>query len=149
MRLSVVLALGLLSGPVFAVQPGEVLDDPALEARARDISAGLRCPVCRNESIDESNAGVSEDLRRLVRERLLAGDSNDEVVEFIVDRYGEYVLLEPTRGGINAVLWWAGPGLLVLAGLGAVVYLRGRSKAATPDALSSEEEARIAQILDE
>lgn len=144
-----ILILVLLAGPVFAVQPGEMLSDPALEARAREISQGLRCPVCRNENIDESNADVSGDLRRLVRERLVAGDSNDEVVAYVVDRYGEYVLLEPTRGGANAVLWWAGPVLIVLAGLGAAIYLRRRAVAKSPEGLSAEEEARLRELLGE
>ena len=90
---AVVLAFGL-AGPVAAVQPDEVLDDPMLEERARDLSKGLRCLVCRNESIDESNASLARDLRLLVRERLVEGDSDDEVMDFIVDRYGEYVLLQ-------------------------------------------------------
>ena len=94
-----VLALILIGAPVFAVQPDEMLGDPALEARAREISAGLRCPVCRNELIDESNAGVARDLRLMVRERLAAGDSDDEVVAAVVARYGEFVLLTPRRDG--------------------------------------------------
>ena len=110
-----VLILCLLAAPVWAVQPDEVLDDPALEARARDISEGLRCLVCRNESIDESNADLARDLRLLVRERLVEGDTDDEVVEFVVDRYGEYVLLRPTSGGANLLLWYAGPILLLIA----------------------------------
>ena len=89
------MILCLVASPALAVQPDEILDDPALEERARDISAGLRCLVCRNESIDESNADLARDMRLLVRERLVAGDSDAEVVDFIVDRYGEYVLLKP------------------------------------------------------
>ena len=107
-----ILALCIMAAPVWAVQPDEILDNPALEARARDISAGLRCLVCRNESIDESNAELARDLRLLVRERLVAGDSNEEVVDYIVDRYGEYVLLNPTTGGANLLLWLAGPLML-------------------------------------
>ena len=94
--------LVLLAGPVLAVQPDEVLDDPALEARAREISAGLRCPVCQNENIDDSNATVSRDLRLRVRERLLAGDTNEEVVDYLVygkpgefAGFGEFILLRP------------------------------------------------------
>ena len=90
-----VLILCVLAAPVAAVQPDEVLDDPALEARARALSEGLRCPVCRNESIDESNAGISRDLRLLLRERLVAGDSDAEALQFLVDRYGSYILLNP------------------------------------------------------
>jgi cytochrome c-type biogenesis protein CcmH len=114
------------------VQPDEVLPDPVLEERARDISAGLRCIVCRNESIDESNAELARDLRLLVRERLVAGDSDEEVVAYIVDRYGEYVLLRPPMTGSTVALWLAAP-VLMLLGLGlSVAYVRRRSSAAAP-----------------
>ncbi|XDB00222.1 cytochrome c-type biogenesis protein [Sulfitobacter sp. LCG007] len=139
----------LLAFPVQAVQPDEILDDPALEARARDISKGLRCLVCRNESIDESNASLARDLRILVRERLVAGDSDSEAVDFIVSRYGEYVLLTPTVTGANWLLWGAGPLMLVLAGGIALIYVRRRT-AAPPlqeAALSGAEEARLREIL--
>lgn len=139
--------LALIAAPAFAVQPDEVLDDPALESRAREISAGLRCPVCRNESIDESNATVSRDLRLLVRERLLAGDSDTEVVAYIVARYGEYVLLEPTRDGANMVLWLAGP-VLLLAGLG-VGWMAIRPRRRPAQSLTVAEEARLAELLRE
>jgi cytochrome c-type biogenesis protein CcmH len=144
------LCLMLLAAPALAVQPDEILDDPALEERARELSAGLRCLVCRNESIDESNADLARDLRLLVRERLVAGDSNTEVIDFIVDRYGEYVLLRPTATGSNLILWIAGPAMLV-AGLGiAGVYLRRRERAAPDgDALSDAEKARLAEIMND
>jgi len=132
--------------PAMAVQPDEVLDDPALEARARELSKGLRCLVCRNESIDESNAGLARDLRLLVRERLVAGDSDQEAMAFIVDRYGEYVLLRPTTSGSNWMLWAAGPMMLLLAAAMGVVYLRGRS-GGKEAALSEEEQARLREIL--
>ncbi|SMX42595.1 cytochrome c-type biogenesis protein [Actibacterium lipolyticum] len=141
----------LLAVPAFAVEPDEVLPDPALEARAREISKGLRCLVCRNESIDESNASLAKDLRVLVRERLVEGDSDVEVVDFVVDRYGEYVLLKPTTGGANVLLWIAGPAMLLLAlGIGAV-YIRGRRAAGdTPaDTLSEAEQARLKEIMRE
>src|SRR6056297_1841107 len=112
------LALCILAAPLWALQPDEILDDPKLEERARDISSGLRCLVCRNESIDDSNAGLARDLRLLVRERLVAGDSNEEVVDFVVDRYGEYVLLNPRVTGSNLLLWMAGP---IMLGAGLVV----------------------------
>lgn len=139
----------LVSSVALAVQPDEVLDDPALEARARDISTGLRCLVCQNESIDESNASLAKDLRLLVRERLLAGDTDTEVVAFIVDRYGEFVLLKPTTGGWNWLLWASGPGLFLIAlGLG-VVYVRGRGK--VPEGgeagLSADEQKRLDELL--
>ncbi|MFC3616336.1 cytochrome c-type biogenesis protein CcmH [Lutimaribacter marinistellae] len=145
------LVLVLMAAPVWAVQPDEVLEDPALEERARDLSQGLRCLVCRNESIDESNAELARDLRLLVRERLVAGDSDDEVIEFVVDRYGEYVLLRPTVTGANWLLWLAGPAMLVLAGGVGFAFLRSRSKGVAPQeaALSDEEQARLRRILEE
>jgi cytochrome c-type biogenesis protein CcmH len=139
----------MMALPVAAVQPDEVLDDPALESRAREISTGLRCLVCQNESIDESHASLARDLRLLVRERLLAGDTDEQVVAFIVDRYGEFVLLKPTTGGWNWLLWATGPGLFILAlGIGAV-YLRRRStEAGGPDAdLSAGERKRLEELL--
>lgn len=141
--------LVLVATPVWAVQPDEVLSDPALEARARVISKDLRCLVCRNESIDESNAELARDLRILVRERLVAGDSNDEVIDFVVDRYGEYVLLRPQTGGSNILLWGAGPLAFVLALLMAGTYLKRRSRARVPagNSLSEEEQARLKEIL--
>ena len=145
------LVLTLLAPlPAAAVQPDEVLEDPALEARARDLSKGLRCLVCRNESIDESNAELARDLRLLVRERLVAGDSDAEAIDFIVARYGEYVLLRPTITGSNWLLWAAGPAMLLLAAGIGIVYLRGRAKApATTDTkLSVDEEEELRRILD-
>lgn len=145
------LAVLLLAGPVAAVQPDEILDDPALEARAREISAELRCLVCRNESIDESNAELARDLRLLVRERLVAGDSDDEVIEFVVGRYGEYVLLRPQANGANWLLYWAGPVMFLLAAAGGFAYLRRRAAAQGRQeaALSAEEQARLREILDD
>ena len=142
-------AAGALAPPAaLAVNPDEVLADPALESRARDISAGLRCVVCQSENIDESNADIARDLRLLVRERLLEGDSNDEVLEFVVDRYGEYVLMRPTIEGANVLLWWAGPVLFLLAAGGAVLYLRRRSMAPEPvEALSDEEKSRLDELM--
>ena len=144
---AVLLSLGASTS--LAVEPDEILDDPILEERARDISAGLRCLVCRNESIDESNAELARDLRLLVRERLLAGDSNEQTVAFIVDRYGEYVLLTPQTDGANLILWLAGPMMLLAGGIGAGLYLRRRSRAPLPSAtaLSSEEQARLDEIM--
>lgn len=151
-RLGAALAVGLalVALPAQAVLPDEVLSDPALEARAREISAGLRCLVCRNESIDASNAPFARDMRLLVRERLVAGDSDAEVMDFLVARFGEYVLLRPTARGANLILWLAAPAML-LAGAGvAVAYVRRRavSDAPTEGALSADEEARLKAILD-
>lgn len=151
-RLAFLILLALApAGPAPAVQPDEVLADPALEARARGLSQGLRCLVCRNENIDDSNAGLARDLRLLVRERLMAGDSDEEVIAYLVDRYGEYVLLEPPATGSNLILWVAGPALLVVALGGAAVYLRRRRPAAeaAPKPLSEDERARLAEILKE
>lgn len=136
----------LLSGPAFAVQPDEILTDPALEARARTISEGLRCPVCRNENIDDSNADIARDLRLLVRERLVAGDSDRQVVGFIVDRYGEYVLLSPPARGTTLLLWAAGPVLLLAGGAIALIWLRRRRPVAEA-ALTEEERQRLAELL--
>ncbi len=149
MRALVFVFALLLAAPAWAVQPDEVLSDPALEARARALSAELRCLVCRNESIDESHAELARDLRLLVRERLVDGDSDAEVMDFVVDRYGEYVLLRPTMGGSNLLLWLAGPGMLLLAGFGAFVYILGRRDAPElADALTQDEQSRLKQLLD-
>ncbi|RMA41517.1 cytochrome c-type biogenesis protein [Rhodophyticola porphyridii] len=147
---ALVLSLALiLPGAALAVKPDEILDDPVLEERARDISTGLRCLVCRNESIDESNAELARDLRLLVRERLVEGDTDEEVIEFVVDRYGEYVLLNPPARGSTLILWLAGPAIL-LVGLGlAASYVRRRHHATAPDedALSDAEAMRLAEIM--
>ena len=140
-----------LMGTAWAVEPDEVLDDPALETRARELSKDLRCLVCRNESIDESNADLARDLRVLLRERLVAGDSDDDAMAFIVDRYGEYVLLNPKVTGANWLLWSAGPIMLLLAAFMSAAYLRGRSKApkSKEPGLSDAEKARLKELLDE
>lgn len=144
-----VLAVVLVATPVFAVQPDEILADPALEARARTLSKDLRCLVCRNENIDDSNADLARDLRLLLRERLVAGDSDDAAIAYIVDRYGEYVLLNPTSQGANLILWIAGPLMLVIGGAVAGLYLRRRRglAEAVPADLSADEEKRLAELL--
>jgi len=109
-----------------AVEPGEVLKDPALEKRARDISKRLRCLVCQNQSIDDSDAGLARDLRVLVRERLTAGDSDEKVVAFVVARYGDFVLLRPPVKPATFVLWFGPLLILLLAGAGVFVFLRRR-----------------------
>lgn len=140
-----VVMLVLLAGPVFAVQPDEVLPDGAMEARARGLSVGLRCLVCRNENIDDSDAPLARDLRLLVRERLVAGDSDAQVIDYIVARYGEFVLLRPGLAGPNLILWLAGPAML-LGGVGlAFANMRRRRPEAVP--LSAEDQARLEQIL--
>lgn len=142
-----VVALFLMVTPVWAVQPDEMLADPALEARARAISHDIRCPVCQGETIDDSNAPIARDLRIIIRERLVAGDTDAEVVDYIVARYGEGVLFNPPAKGVNLVLWLAGPALL-LAGV-AVAVMAGRRRMAPEVSLTAEEEARVKEILKE
>ena len=147
--LSLMLGLTTLATPALAVLPDEVLDDPVLEERARELSKGLRCVVCQNESIDESNADLARELRLVVRERLVAGDSDEEVLDYLVERYGEFVLLRPRTDGWNMVLWLSGPALFLLAlGVG-VAYIRGRATAAAPteSALSDDEKKRLEELL--
>lgn len=141
------LMLCLLATVAQAVQPDEILADPVLEARARDLSKGLRCLVCRNENIDDSDAALARDLRILLRDRLTAGDSDAQAVAFIVDRYGEYVLLTPPASGSALVVWLAGPVMLLLGGGLAGIVLRRRSGRAGPSDLSAEEEAELAAVL--
>lgn len=143
----VLMLWALMAFPAHAVEPGEILEDPALEERARDLSQGLRCLVCRNESIDESNADLARDLRLLVRERLVAGDTDAEVIDFVVARYGEYVLLTPRTDGVNLILWGAGPAGLLLAVFLALAYVRGRASTAKEEELSDDEKARLEKIL--
>lgn len=142
-----VLALFLTVAPVWAVQPDEMLADPALEARARAISREIRCPVCQGETIDDSNAPIARDLRIIIRERLVAGDTDAEAVDYIVARYGEGVLFNPPVKGVNLILWLAGPALL-LAGI-AVAVAAGRRRIVPETALSPEEDARVREILKE
>jgi cytochrome c-type biogenesis protein CcmH len=133
----------VLAPPVLAVSPDEVLPDAALEQRARDISAGLRCLVCQNQSIDDSDADLAKDLRVLVRERLVVGDSDEQVRQFLVDRYGEFVLLNPRVNDHTLLLWSAAP-ILLIAGAG-TLWLTGRRRRAAAPGLSPEEQA----VLDE
>jgi cytochrome c-type biogenesis protein CcmH len=133
--------------PAFAVQPGEMLADPALEARARTLSAELRCMVCQNQSIDDSDAELAHDLRVLVRERLAAGDTDVQVLDFVVARYGEFVLLKPRFSTRNALLWGT-PVLLLLVG-GVFAFASARSRRRTETKLSDEEQAALNRILGE
>lgn len=142
-----ILLLAFLASPAFAVQPDEILADPVQEARAREITAVLRCVVCRNESVDDSNAEIARDIRLMVRERIVAGDTNEETMQYMVDRFGEYILLNPTTSGANLVLWLAGP-ILLLSGLG-IAALTLRRRRPTTEPLSDDEEARLARILNE
>ena len=140
---ALLLVLCLVS-PVAALSPDEVLPDPVLEQRARDISAGLRCLVCQNQSIDDSDADLARDLRVLVRERLVEGDSDEAVRQFLVDRYGEYVLLNPRLNNHTVLLWIAAPGLL-LVGLG-TLFVLGRKRRAVTAGLSAEEQAALDEL---
>ena len=144
---ALILCLLLAASPALAVQPDEVLPDPALEARARQISHDLRCPVCQGETIDDSNAPISRDLRLLVRERLVAGDSDAEVVDYIVARYGEFVLFNPRASGAGLLLWLAGPAMLLVGG--ALAFSLTRRKPKLEDDLSEDEQARIAELMKE
>jgi cytochrome c-type biogenesis protein CcmH len=147
-----ILAL-LAAAPVWAVQPDEVLSDPALETRARSLSKELRCMVCQNQSIDDSAAPLARDLRLLVRERLTGGDSDQEVLDFLVARYGEFVLLKPRFAWHNALLWLVPPGVLIGGGLVLLLAARRRGRqGASPagrevEALSPAEEARLAGLM--
>ena len=142
-----VLAL-LMAGAAGAVQPGEELDDPALEARARALSVNLRCLVCQNQSIDDSDAPLARDLRLLVRERLVAGDSDTEVTRFLVARYGEFVLLRPPLG-THTLLLWLTPLLLLAAAGGGIAWrlASARATAPAPLPLSEDEQRRLAGLL--
>ena len=131
-----------------AVEPGEVLEDPALEARARVISQDLRCVVCQNETIDESNATLAQDMRRLVRQRINAGDTNEQVIAYMVDRYGDFVLLRP-RVTPQTWLLWFGPILIFVIGGVVVVRVMKRPASNVGEALSQEELDRLNSLLPE
>lgn len=143
------LLVAALASPALAVNPEEILDDPQLEERARDISAGLRCMVCQNQSIDDSDAELARDLRVLVRDRLVAGDSNEEVVAYVVDRYGEFVLLRPRLSARNAVLWATPIVILLLGGTAAIAFARRQSRSTIGAELTADEQARVAKLLGE
>ena len=147
LRFLALLACLLTLAPAHAVEPGEALADPALEARARDLSADLRCLVCQNQSIDDSHAPLARDLRLLVRERLKAGDTDEQVRDFLVQRYGDFILLKPPLR-IGTILLWGAP-LLVLAlgGLGLAAAARRRRVVAPVAELSAEERARLDKLL--
>jgi cytochrome c-type biogenesis protein CcmH len=143
-----IVVMGLAS-PAFAVQPNEILDDPALERRARSISAELRCMVCQNQSIDDSDAELARDLRVLVRERLVSGDTDDQVYDYVVSRYGEFVLLRP-RLSIQTLALWAAPILVMGAGIAAIAtFLRNRDPLQAGPTLTEGEEKAIADLLKE
>jgi cytochrome c-type biogenesis protein CcmH len=136
---------------VLAVEPDERLEDPVLEARARDISKGLRCLVCQNQSIDDSNASLARDLRVLVRERLSVGESNEQVIAYVTARYGDYVLLEPPLKPVTYLLWFGPIAILIAGGLAVAVFLRRRTQVAARVVapLSEDERRRIDRLLDD
>ncbi len=148
--ITIILLLGLTM-PVVAVLPDEILDDPVLEARARDISKGLRCLVCQNQNIDDSDASLARDLRLLVRERLVAGDADTEVLDYVVSRYGEFVLLNPTFGLHTLFLWFTAPMVLLLGMVVLIMRVRRRKvekPAQSPPAipLTSQEEDALKSL---
>ena len=144
-----ILAFGLFIGACFAVDPAEMLKDPALEARARTIGQALRCVVCQNQSIDDSSAEVARDMRRAVRDRLTAGDSDDQVFAYMVARYGDYVLLKPPFKTGTLLLWLGGPALLVVAGIALLIAARRRARrtVAPTQPLSAAERQRLDALL--
>jgi cytochrome c-type biogenesis protein CcmH len=136
------------SSAAYAVQPDEIMSDPVNESRARDLSRELRCMVCQNQSIDDSEAPLARDLRLLVRERIAAGDSDAQVIDFLVERYGEFVLLKPRLNPHTLLLWLLPP--LALAGGGLALWVHGRRRAKSAmaqDQLTAEEEARLEQLI--
>ena len=151
-RLFASLALAVaLAAPAHAVEPGEMLKDPALEARARNVSEGLRCLVCQNESIDESHADLARDIRLLVRQRLLAGDSNGQIKDYLVARYGQFILLKPPFETQTLLLWGTPLIVLVLGSIGIAFATRGRKVLARDPArpLSEAEQRRLDELLAE
>src|SRR5262245_13544471 len=149
----ILLALACFASmPALAVQPDEILGDPKLEARARELSRELRCMVCQNQSIDDSDAPLARDLRILVRERLSAGDSDTQVLDFLSQRYGSFVLLKPRFTWETALLWLAPLGALAAGACGLVIALRRRRGQTVPDSeqgggLSPAEQSRLAEIV--
>jgi cytochrome c-type biogenesis protein CcmH len=157
MRLRVRLAAALTAlgvvlspGATLAVEPDEKLDDPALEQRARELSEQIRCLVCQNESIDESNADLAKDLRLLVRERIEEGQSNEQIKDYLTDRYGDFVLLKPPMKPETFVLWYGPAAVVAFGAIGVAVYFRRRAKQAekAQPTLTREEERRLQSILE-
>jgi cytochrome c-type biogenesis protein CcmH len=145
-RLLIAFLFSLAMLPALAVQPDEMLPDPALEARARALSAELRCMVCQNESIDDSDAPLAKDLRILVRERLKAGDSDRSVKDFLVERYGDFILLKPPLE-LRTIALWSAPFVLLVLGAAGIYTFSRRQRPAAAGALSSAEQAKIDEIL--
>ncbi len=150
LALALALAMPIMgAGPGWAVEPDEILDDPVLEARARALSQEIRCLVCQNEPIASSNADLARDLRILVRERLVAGDSDDDVKDFLVARYGDYVLLDPPFKLTTYALWFGPALILLLGGFGVFLFFSGARRAPSVSVpLSAEERTRLDRLLD-
>jgi cytochrome c-type biogenesis protein CcmH len=146
-RALLIVAFALVAASAAAVQPDEIMKDPTLEARARTLSAELRCMVCQNQSIDDSDAPLARDIRLLIRDRIGQGESNDAVRAFLVSRYGNFILLKPPLEPATLLLWASGPLTLALGALG--IFLAARHRAGSPPALSADEEARLAEIAGE
>ena len=148
--MTALVCAAVASGSALAVQPEEMLKDPKLEARARDLSRELRCMVCQNQSIDESEAPLARDLRLLVRERLTKGDTDPQVLDFLVARYGEFVLLKPPLEGRTIILWALPPVALLAGAIGLFLAVRRRRTGQLePAALSTEERRRLSTLVDE
>lgn len=149
MRRIVILVAALMFhlAPAFAVTPDEMLKDPALEARARALSKQLRCMVCQNESIDDSDAPLAHDIRVLVRDRLTRGDTDQQVIDFLVSRYGEFILLRPRLEWRTLLLWGVPPGVLVIGAVTLVMLWRRRPVSADPSALDDAERRKLADYL--
>ncbi len=151
MRLRILITALILSaasaGLAAAVEPDEMLEDPVLEQRARDISQNLRCLVCQNQSIDDSNAGLARTLRIIVRERLVAGDSDEAVLQYVVDRYGDYVLLRPPLKPTTYALWYGPLAIFLIGVAGLAVALKRHRAAPDAPALSAKEQARVRELL--
>lgn len=144
--LALAVTFALLAGPAGAVNPDEQIPDPALEARALKLSKELRCVVCQNQSIDDSDATLARDLRIILRERISAGDTDKQAIDFIVARYGSFVQLDPPMRLDTLALWFGPLAVLLVGGIGAVLYMRGRSPAQAA-ALTADEEAELASVL--
>jgi len=146
-RLLAILVTLLCIGPALAIEPSELLKDPALEARARALSAELRCLVCQNQSIDDSNAPLAKDLRTLIREHIVKGESDDQIMEFVVDRYGEFVLLKP-RLSVRTVVLWTAPFVVLLIAALALFLRRSRGPEEGERPLTEDERKALKKVME-
>jgi len=144
--LRLLLTVFFLTTEVLALEPGEILNDPALEARARSISKNLRCLVCQNQSIDDSDAALAKDLRRMVRNQIVSGKSNEQIISDIVARYGDFVLLKPPINQKTLILWFSPVLILLAGGMSIYIYFRKRKSAGEETLLSDAEKEKLAEI---